>query len=444
MEKNELKLNLDEYENVIVYKSLTDERYLTTVIDHINVNFFKDKNIKKIFDVIKGFYTKHNTVPTITELKTYINSDETREAFKNVLRNFSNIDKNLNEDELMQSTERYIKERAIYNTMLEVAEDVGSGKVDTGFILDKFEKSCNIDLKRDIGLDLFKDIKVVVDDLNTDQPMIHSRWKWLDDKLGGGFLRNGRAIYVFAGETNVGKSIFLGNIASNIASQGNTVLVISLEMSELIYAKRLSSNITKIPLRSLKDESSTLKQQIEEISKASPDCKIIIKEFPPSTVTPHQLQGFIKTILSKNIKVDAIVLDYINLLKSPEGSNSYERIKFATEQVRALSYVFNCPIITATQLNRQGYDVKNPGIETIGESIGLAATADVIVSIFQDEEDRELGCVKLGMMKNRFGANHGTTIMKLDYNTLTVTEDESLMNQGEQGNIAKSLNAFSN
>ena len=444
MEKNELKLNLDEYENVIVYKSLTDERYLTTIIDHINANFFKDKNIKKIFDIIKGFYTKHNTVPTITELKTYINSDETREAFKNVLRNFSNIDKKLNEDELMQSTERYIKERAIYNTMLEVAEDVGSGKVDTSFILDKFEKSCNIDLKRDIGLDLFKDIKAVIDDLNTDQPMIHSRWKWLDDKLGGGFLRNGRAIYVFAGETNVGKSIFLGNIASNIASQGNTVLLVSLEMSEMIYAKRLSSNITKIPLRSLKEESTTLKQQIEEISKSNPDCKIIIKEFPPSTVTPHQLQGFIKTILSKNIKIDAIVLDYINLLKSPEGSNSYERIKFATEQVRALSYVFNCPIITATQLNRQGYDVKNPGIETIGESIGLAATADVIISIFQDEEDRELGCVKLGMMKNRFGANHGTTIMKLDYNTLTVTEDESLMNQGDQGSIAKSLNVFSN
>jgi len=95
-------------------------------------------------------------------------------------------------------------------------------------------------------------------------------------------------------------------------------------------------------------------------------------------------------------------------------------------------------------LNRQGYDVKNPGIETIGESIGLAATADVIISIFQDEEDKELGCVKLGMMKNRFGPNHGTTIMKLDYSTLTVTEDESLMNQGDQGNITKSLNMFSN
>ena len=92
--------------------------------------------------------------------------------------------------------------------MLEVAEDVSSGKIDTGFILDKFEKSCNINLKTDIGLDLFNNFDIVVQDLNTDQPTIPSRWKWLDEKIDGGFMQNGRALYVFAGETNVGKSIF--------------------------------------------------------------------------------------------------------------------------------------------------------------------------------------------------------------------------------------------
>ena len=53
-------------------------------------------------------------------------------------------------------------------------------------------------------------------------------------------------------KSNVGKSIFLGNIACNLASKGKTVLVISLEMSEMIYARRLSSNITRIPMKELK------------------------------------------------------------------------------------------------------------------------------------------------------------------------------------------------
>lgn len=422
----DLKLNLDEYENIIVYKSLTDDKYLANIISHINPAYFKDKHIKHIFEIVKNFYLKRNTVPTLTELKTYINSEEIKEAFKVVLRNFSNIDKNLNQQELIENTERYLKERAIYHTMLDIAEDVGNGKIDTGFILDKFEKSCNINLKTDVGLDLFKDIDKVIEDLNEVQPVIPSGWAWLDEKLDGGFLQNGRAIYIFAGETNVGKSIFLGNIASNIAQQGKTVLLISLEMSELIYARRLSSNLTKIPVRDLKSETNTLKQQIEEIGAGNPSSKILIKEFPPSTITPHQLKAFITSINSNNIKIDAIVLDYINLVKSTTGNNSYERIKDATEQVRALSYVFNCPIITATQLNRSGYDVNNPGLETIGESIGLAATADVIISIFQDDEDRELGVIKIGLMKNRFGPNFGTNTMKIDYNTLTISEDSSL------------------
>ena len=54
-----------------------------------------------------------------------------------------------------------------------------------------------------------------------------------------------------------------------------------------------------------------------------------------------------------------------------------------------MSYVFECPIISATQLNRSGYDEENPGLDTISESIGMAATADCIFSIFQDEEDKE-------------------------------------------------------
>jgi len=439
----ELKLNLDEFENIIIYKSLTDERYLTNIIDHIKPEYFKDKNIKIIFNIIKTFYLKTNSIPTVTELKVYINTDEVKEAFKTTLRNFTNIDKNLNQDELVENTERFLKEKAIYNTMLEVAGDVSSGKIDTGFILDKFEKSCNVNLKTDIGLDFFNDYDKVIEDINTEQPTISSRWKWLDDKLSGGFLLAGRALYVIAGETNVGKSIFLGNIASNIASQNKTVLLITLEMSELVYAKRLSSNITKIPIKDLRSESVTLKQQIDEIKTNTPGCRILIKEFPPSTVTPHQIQGFIKNIINKGIKIDAIVLDYLNLVKSNVGNNSYERVKHVTEQVRALSYFFTCPIISATQLNRTGYNTNSPGLETIGESIGLAATADVIISVFQDEEDKELGVVKLGMMKNRFGVNFGTHPMKIDYTTLNITEDDTLLNQGDQTGITNTLAMFS-
>ena len=96
-----------------------------------------------------------------------------------------------------------------------------------------------------------------------------------------------------------------------------------------------------------------------------------------------------------------------------------------------MTYIFNCPVISATQLNRGGFSIANPDLATISESVGLAATADVIVSIYQNEEDRELGIIRLGMMKNRYGPRGQTQAMRIDYSTLTVTQAEDSMNETE-------------
>ena len=138
------------------------------------------------------------------------------------------------------------------------------------------------------------------------------------------------------------------------------------------------------------------------------------------------MKNFIQKVVNTGIQLDCIVVDYVNLLHDRTGNNSYERIKHATEKLRALSYTFSCPIVTATQLNRQGYNESNPSLDTVSESIGLAATADAIFSLWQEEEDAEMGIMRMGVMKNRFGPNFGSTAMQVNYSTLTVTEDETL------------------
>jgi len=417
------KIDLDFFENIIFYKSITDEIYLASIIDTIKPEYFKNKDIKAIFEVIKDFYSKRGTRPSTTEIKSYLTSEELKTNFKAAISLVKDFDKNLNQDELTSNTELFLKEKAVYYTMLEVVEDINKSKVDTSIILNKFEKACNISLATDVGLDLLEDTSKVIDELNRDEKYISSTWKWLDKKTGGGFLENGRSLYVFAGETNIGKSIFLGNVAINIASQGKTVMLITLEMPEIIYAKRLCTGISKIPLYQLKSESSTLFQALQDFKNENTDSKIIIKEFPPSSITCNHLKAFLKKITNKGIKLDALVVDYINLLHTTVGNNTYERVKYVTEQLRALSYAFNLPIISATQLNRSGYDISDPGLNTLSESMGLGHTADVILSIWQEDTDKELGIIKMGLMKNRFGDNFGVCNMKIDYSTLTLTED---------------------
>ena len=194
-------------------------------------------------------------------------------------------------------------------------------------------------------------------------------------------------------------------------------------MSEKIYTKRLTSSLSSIPISELAANSTELRNQLVSYKNNHDKSRLLIKEFPPNTITANHLKGFIKKIVASGIKLDCIVLDYVNLLHSSTGNNSYERVKHATEKLRALSYEFECPIVTATQLNRSGYSEANPTLDTVSESIGLAATADAIFSLWQEEEDAELGVMRMGLMKNRFGPNFGSTIMRVDYNTLTVAED---------------------
>jgi len=416
------EIDFDHFEKVMVKNAMLDGGYLSSIADYVKPKYFTDKNIAKYFEIVADFYEKRNDLPTFTEVKTYLTTDELRNNFKKLILSFKELDSKQNKDELYEVTEKFLKERGAYHAILESAEDISEGNIDAGLIVDKFESVAGINLNIDRGIELYRDRERIIDDILSDENKIPSRWSWLDDALDGGFNEAGRALYVFAGQSNIGKSIFLGNVAANMAEQGKNVLIITLEMSETLYAKRIASNVTKIPMKDFRANIPTLRQSLKEEGERTGGA-IYIKEFPPSTMTPRQIGAFIKKMKESGIHIDAVVIDYLTLLTA-SGDNSYERGKNICEQMRALTYVFKCPFISAAQLNRGAYDTNNPGMDGISESLGVAMTSDMIVSIFQNEEDQELGIVRLGMMKNRFGSRGTVQTMKIDYSTLTITQSD--------------------
>jgi replicative DNA helicase len=414
-------IDLDEYEKIIAFKAMTDSTYLNSIADYVKPEYFEHPNIAKYFEIVKDFYEKRQKLPTITEIKPYLTTDGMRNDFKKLVESFKEMDKDLDKDELYQNTERFLKERATWCNILEIAENSEKKVKNPSEVLEAFEDICKICLDTERGIELFEDVDKIIDDILNEDVYISSGWEWVDEHLGGGYRQDGKALYVFAGQANIGKSIFLGNVAANIAEQGKNVLVVSLEMSEMLYAKRIASNVTKIPLKSFKEDAHTLRYALKEEGKTSG--KLFIKEFPPSTITPKQLSAFIKKLIDTGVHLDAIVIDYLTLL-SGSGVNSYERGKNICEQVRAMSYIFACPIISAAQLNRSSINQNNPDMSGLAESLAIAMASDVILSIFQSEEDMEMGLIRLGMMKNRFGPRGMVQAMKIIYETLTIIQSE--------------------
>ena len=68
--------------------------------------------------------------------------------------------------------------------------------------------------------------------------------------------------------------------------------------------------------------------------------------------------------------------------------------------------------------------MQKPSLDTVSESLGVAFTADVVWSIYQEEGDQDLGIIKVGGIKNRLGPKHGATAMRIDYTTLSLSEEK--------------------
>jgi replicative DNA helicase len=211
------EIDFDYFEKVLVKNAITNGAYLASIADYVQPKYFTDKNIAKYFEIVAEFYDKRQSLPTFSEVKTYLTTDELKTNFKKLIESFKEIDSNHNEDELYQNTERFLKERGMYHSILESAEEISEGEADTAKIVEKFEKIAGINLNGDKGIELYGDKEKIIEDILSDETMISSKWQWLDEALGGGFQEAGKALYVFAGQSNIGKSIFLGNVAANLA-----------------------------------------------------------------------------------------------------------------------------------------------------------------------------------------------------------------------------------
>jgi len=417
------KLDLDFFETVLLFNALGDQEYLSSIIGYIDPSLFNDKSIGKVMGRLSEFFLERGTVPTLTEIKARLSSEEDRKALVEVKPKLSQIQGPFNKDELIHNTEKFLKERFVYKTILSVAEKFSDQSFKLEEALVDFEKAYNISLKENLGHWYFEDIDKHVQDLVAVYKPISTGWKFFDDKTEGGLFP--KTLVVFAGQVNVGKSIVLGNIAANMLLAHKNVLLISLEMSEFMYSKRISSQLTQIPHSDLKTYTQELKEQVEHLKK-NVEGNLIVKEFPPKSVTVRHIDSYITKLKHKGFVPDIVVIDYVNLIHPiAKNLNSYESVKEICEHLRGLAFKYDIPIVSATQLNRGSFNTASPGMEGISESIGLAATCDVICSLWQEEEDRELGIINMGFQKNRFGPNFGSAAFKCNYNTLTLKETSS-------------------
>lgn len=420
-------------EQSILFQSLKSEYFLGAIIEHVDVDYFSNKDVKTIFKLVLDFNKEYDKYPNKTEIKTIIRSDTALKSFKTVLKEFKELDTDVDIDVLLKQSEEYFREKAIIKAIKSIGEDYKeNGVLDNATISKQMQEACNLTIITDIGFDYFNNIDEHIEWLQSDQEKISTGYDFIDKKLKGGFNANGRALYVVMGGTNSGKSIVLGNLAANAVRQDKVVPIISLEMDEQLYAQRMSCNFAEIPFDDLKNDAEDFKSTIEEFKSKVPESSLVLKEFPPGNLTVAGLDTYLSRLKKKGYDFDIVFLDYITLMRVMNSSGLYESGKKLAEDVRALSYKYGVSFVTPLQANRGGVDGGQPKLDNTSESMGIAHTADFIVSIWRTEDDVETNTLRMGVIKNRIGENFGTQLFELNTDYLRLIEVDEIYEEDKE------------
>lgn len=421
------KIDLDLFEKVVVQNCLKkDSVYLASIIEYLDKSLFKNSHIGNALQIIKDFYIEQNSIPTLTEIKLRATTLELKESLKEVVKIIHNMEDTVyNNDELVKNTEYFIKQRNVANLTAKIVDEkVNSKEFDLDDIQKEWEKIHSITLLDNFGLDYFEDSDRVEEYLLQKDSLISTGYIGLDDAFGGGFQKEGKAIYDIGGETNIGKSLVLANIAINVVLQNLNVVIISPEMSEMRYAKRISGMITGIAINALGENIEQYKAEIERYRKKITS-KLIVKEVPTKGVSAKNIGAYLKKLKDqKGFIPNLICIDGHALLRpSVNQPSKHAELQFIVQECRALSYVHCAPILTVAQLNRGSHKANNPGLDNLAGSWDQLADFDAHVNIWQTDEDREANIIRYGGKKVRDGAKGGEGFLKIDYDCLRMSED---------------------
>ena len=408
---NQRKMMSQTIERTALTQLVTNEQYARKVLPFIKSDYFSDRTERTIFEEITKFVDKYNKIPTQTSLEIEVqgrkdlNEDEYKKVVA-VIQTLSSTDVDF--DWLVDTTEKFCKDKAIYNAIVEGISIIDGKDKNRGpdAIPNILTDALAVCFDNAVGHDYLLDSESRYDYYHTVEKKIPFDLEFFNRITKGGL--SPKTLNIVLAGTGVGKSLFMCHVAANCLSQGKNVLYITLEMAEERIAERIDANLMNITTEDLYDlPKQMFDNKIAKIIKSTSG-KLIVKEYPTASAHTGHFRGLIKELaIKKSFKPDIIFIDYLNIcassrFKGATSVNSYLYIKAIAEELRGLAVESNLPILSGTQTNRSGFVSTDIGLEDTSESFGLPATADLMFALISNEELDKLNQIAVKQLKNRY------------------------------------------
>lgn len=388
-----------------------NDEYSRKVVPFLQEDYFSDRVERKIFTLVRDFVIKYNSLPTKEAIIISFEKEKdiTEEEYKKGCEIISSVQvKEPNEEWLLEETEKFCKDKAVYNAIMESIHIIdGKSKEKTeNAIPNILSDALSVSFDTHIGHDYLEDYDSRYDFYHKVEQRVPFDLEFFNTITSGGTPN--KTLNIIMAGTGVGKSLFMCHHAANCLTQNKNVLYITCEMAEERIAERIDANLMDITLDNLKDLPYEMYQKKLNAVSAGISGKLIVKEYPTASAHANHFRILLDELwLKKQFKPDIIFIDYLNIcassrIKSGANVNSYQFIKSIAEELRGLAVEYDVPIFSATQVNRQGFSSTDVGLEDTSESFGLPATADFMVALISTEDLDENNQILVKQLKNRY------------------------------------------
>jgi len=420
-------------------KPSNSEEYLdkADLMKKIKAKYFTNDDLQVTWKYATLYYNDHGKIPTKKELKMFmgVKNEVIDDLILDEIYNYNLSDHNYSF--LYKYIKAFVLLRGFNILLIDMLITLKTTNINPENIEQVIESVRNkINDKLSINFESGRS------GLNFLNPMHHiqmskdgqpSGFKFFDKTQGGGW--NPKTLIVFQGRPKVGKSIVLGNIATRAFLAGNNTGVLTVELSEGKYMKRLGSNILGIET-SLYDSFTTEKalgmvqDKLKQLEVSGQKYgELLIKEFPTGGANAIDLENyFIRQEKEMGKKFRVIVVDYINLMRPiTEQGGLYEKIKVISEELRGVAMRNEWCIITATQIKRDSINDFDLGMDSVAESFGLIHTVDALYGLMRGPLEQRMKIKLIANRDNGYEESYKFFDMKRDFMRL----DESVGENSE-------------
>jgi len=425
------------FEKVLLKFLFTLDEVREKAVPFLVPEIFEDQKNLQISKTMLSMNERFEKFPTVSEMRLELDSEDVYNRLVEIM----NMDVTEYQTEfLLEEIEEFIREKLIHNVNVEIAMNLTNGKSEElKKSPDDLREAIAFSFDTKVGLDFLEEEERLYNHLHNKDRVIPTGISVLNKVIEGGYHEKSLTLYM--AETNLGKSLIMASGAVDTILRNKNVLYVSCEMSEDKISERIMSNMFDVATEDLKMmPRNKFHEKFEKIKKQVHH-KLVVKEYPPRTIHTGHIRNLIKELkVRKKFVPDIIFIDYLGIMNpiyKNKGDNSYLEVKRISEEVRALAVELGIPIVSAVQTNRGGFGDAEIDLTDISDSIGTAATADVIIGVTQSEEMRNMGKYVWIILKNRYGLNKKKMTVNVDYYKMRVFEDDDSVTENTAKSITK-------